>query len=307
MDKFTIRHTTDDLPFQPRGRAVALGLFDGVHEGHVSIIKAMVRHAAANSLKSCVQTFINMPKSAGTSLTTTEEKLEILTKLGVDEMLVLDYNAVKDIAAEEFISDYILIRMGADAVYAGEDYRFGKGASGDVELMKTVCGGYGISVNICPELTRDGRIVSSSWLRELLAAGAPDKYAELCGGRFFSYRGIVVKGKQMGRLLGFPTANIVIPEDKFTARRGVYASRIRLGSRLLYGVTNIGLRPTLENNATQDICETYIFDFDEDIYGAEIRVELVKFLRDETLFAGTEELKAAVEENKRQARVLFEV
>ena len=301
MIRFTVKHTVDDLPFMPHGRAVALGLFDGVHEGHISVIKDTVRYAAANGLVSCVQTFINMPKSSSRELTTVEEKLEILTSLGADEMLVLDYNSVCDVAAEDFISDYILVRMGADTVFCGEDFRFGKGAEGDIRLLESSCSDLGIGVNIIKEKMRDGRIVSSTWLRELLSEGNAEEYAKLTGGRYFSYSGVVVHGKQLGRLLGFPTANILIPEDKYTVRRGVYASRVTLGSRVLYGVTNIGLRPTVED-ADADICETYIFDFDEDIYGARIKVDLLCFIRPETRFGSREELAAGVEADKVRAR-----
>ena len=181
MDRFTIRHTLEDLPFLPHGRAVALGLFDGVHEGHISVIRDMVRYAASHNLVSCVQTFINIPKSDGSQLTTVEEKLEILTSLGVDEMLVLDYNSVKDVEAEDFITDHIMVRMGAETVFCGEDFRFGREAAGDAALLSSSGAKYGFGVDICKELMRDGRIVESGDHNSLMAAGGFYKKLYMAG------------------------------------------------------------------------------------------------------------------------------
>jgi len=302
--EFAIRYSLDTLPFKPRGRVVALGLFDGIHEGHIAIIRDTVRKAAAAGLTSCVQTFINIPKSETGELTTPEEKLSILSSLGVEELLVLDYNEVRDMSPEDFIMDCLLVRMGAAQVVVGADYRFGKGAAGDVDLLKSVCSSLDIDVHVHEEMLEDGRKVSSTWLKELLLNGEVDKYARFCKGRFFSYTGKVVVGKQMGHLMGFPTANIEIPESKIVIKRGVYASRVTLGKRVLYGVTNVGLRPTLENT-TRDVCETYIFDFDEDIYGAVITVEPVAHIRAETRFDSKEQLMAQVEADKVSARAII--
>lgn len=304
MIKFTVRYTLEDLPFIPNGRAVALGMFDGIHDGHLDIIRDLVRYASANRKLSCVTTFINLPKSETGALTTIEERIKILSEQGVDELLILDYNAVKDVDPVDFIMDFINIRMSACAVFAGFDFRFGKDAQGDAGLLTSKCEQMGVEVKIHEARMLDGRKISSEWLKECLRDGKPDLYAKLCSGRNFAYEGIVVKGKQLGRTLGFPTANVVIPSDKFVVRRGVYATCVYLGNRKLYGVTNIGLRPTVED-ADRELCETYIFDFDEDIYGALIRVELFKFIRDEKPFSGVDELKEAVEENKRQVLKLF--
>ena len=303
--EFTRKYHIDELPFLVGKRAVALGMFDGIHEGHIDIIKSLVRYAAANNLISCVQTFTNLPKTEDGVLTTSDEQQEILSSLGVDEMLVLDYRDICDMGPYDFVVDYVTIKMGAAAVIVGSDYRFGKGASADAEKLRGLCKPMNIDVIIRDFKTRTGRKVSSTWLREDLDNGHPDEYAKLCLGRPFSYTGKVVKGKQMGRQMGFPTANIRIPEGKCRARRGVYLSRIILGHDTYYGVTNIGLRPTLED-ATEDVCETYIFDFDEDIYGALIRVELLFFLRDETAFPGKDELISSVEADKKRARELLQ-
>ena len=304
MIGFTQRYTIDTLPVAREGRAVALGFFDGIHIGHLDVIRSMSRFAAKNGLKSCVQTFINMPRNSGGELTTIEERLKILTELKIDELLVLDYNDIRDTDPGIFCAEYINMRMGAHAVFAGDDYRFGAGAAGDTDLLERSLEAMNIDTFICEIEEDGGRKISSTWLKELLSEGRPDRYAELTSGRYFTYTGRVIKGKQMGSKMGFPTANLAIPEGKFRVRRGVYISRVTIGKETYAGVTNIGLRPTLED-ATQDICETHILDFDEDIYGAVITVELVKFLRDETHFSSPEELIEAVNSNKQDARQYF--
>ena len=294
----------DTLPFLHKGRAVALGFFDGIHTGHQQIIRQTVKTAALEGLTSTVMTFISFNKTDDGVLTTIEEKREILSGLGVDELLVLDFTAVKDMAAEDFLYEIILVRLSAQAVFAGTDYRFGKNASGDAQLLEKFGQEKGIEVSIFEDKLygEEKRRLSSTWLREAAAQGDVELYSKLCGGKNFSYSGIVVHGNQLGRQLGFPTANLLIPEDKFKVRRGVYVSRVMLGSRKLYGVTNVGLKPTVNEDETLQTAETFIFGFDEDIYGARIKVELLSFVRPECKFNSVDGLKAQVEQDKQTAK-----
>ena len=203
---------------------------------------------------------------------------------------------------EDYLKNVILYRCVADTLIMGEDYRFGKDARGDVAMIKEFAKENDIRVIVVKDHLLEGtdRKISTTWLRDALAEGDADLARELCGGRNYIYSGRCVQGKQMGREMGFPTANIIVPSDKFVVRRGVYVSRVRLGQRILYGVTNIGRRPTLED-AVNDVVETYIFDFDEDIYGARLEVELMHFLRPESKMTSKEELIDAVNLNKAQA------
>jgi len=296
----------DTLPYSFKGRAVALGLFDGIHQGHINIIKKMVRTAALEGLTSCVQTFINFDKAGTGLLTTVEEKREILSTLGVEELIVLDFKSIKDMSAQSFCDDILKMRIGAVSLFAGSDYRFGYKASGNVDLLKEFALNNGYDVEIFDDMLfgDTNRRMSSTWLREALSDGDVALVRELCGNRPFSYSGIVVEGNKLGRTMGFPTANIIVPEDKFVVRRGVYASRIILGSSKFYGVTNIGLRPTV-GDLTNDVVETFIFDFDDDIYGARIKVELLNFIRPEKKFNSFDELIGEVEANKVQAKTFF--
>ena len=293
----------DTLPYLHKGRAVALGFFDGIHIGHTEIIRKTVKTAVLEGLTSTVQTFVNFGKDGQGLLTTIEEKREILSSIGVDEMLVLDFDSVKDMAPATFCDEILNVKLSSRALFAGCDYRFGKDAAGDVEMLRSFGARIGADIDIFEDkLYGDSkRRVSSTWLREALDKGEPELYSALCAGRPFSYSGVVVKGNELGRKLGFPTANIEVPEDKFEVKRGVYVSRVIIGSRKLYGVTNVGVKPTVESESAL-LAETFIFGFDEDIYGARIKVELLKFLRPEQKFDSVETLANTVSADKERAK-----
>ena len=302
MIKVCNTYGLNDLPLGTKGRVIALGMFDGLHQGHMDIIRKAVITAERDGLTSTVQTFKNLFKQDSKSLYTSEERLKLINQTGADELLVLDFDEVKDMEPEDYLRNVLLYRCIADTLIMGEDYRFGKGARGDVAMIKAFAKENDIRVIVVKDHLLEGtdRKISTTWLRGALAEGNVDLARDLCGGRNYFYSGRCVQGKQLGRTMGFPTANIIVPEDKFVVNRGVYVSRIRLGSRTLYGVTNIGRRPTLED-AVNDVVETFIFDFDEDIYGANLEVELLHFLRPESKMTSKEELINAVNLNKTQA------
>ena len=303
MIKVCNTFSLNDLPLGTKGRVIALGLFDGIHQGHIDIISKAVVTAERDGLTSTVQTFKNLIKSDSRSLYTPEERLGIIGNIGAQELLVLDFDAVKNMEPEQYLTDIILYRAVADTIVMGNDYRFGKNAKGDVNLIREFAKANDIRVIVVKDrmLEGTGKKISTTWLRKALSEGDVSLAKDLCGGRYYSYSGYCVHGKMLGRTMGFPTANINIPDDKYVVRRGVYVSRILLGHRVLYGVTNVGRRPTLED-AVNDVAETFIFDFDEDIYGAKFTVELLHFLRPEEQYKSKDELINAVENNKKQAR-----
>ena len=303
MIKVCNTYTLDDLPLGTKGRVIALGMFDGLHQAHLDIIRKAVSVAERDGLTSTVQTFKNLFKSDSGSLYTSEERLGLIGQTGADELLVLDFDKVKDMEPEDYLKDILLNRCIADTLIMGEDYRFGKDARGDVNMIKEFAKANEVRVIVVKERVLEGtdKKISTTWLRESLEQGDVDLARALCGGRDYSYSGYCVRGKQLGREMGFPTANLVVQEDKFVVRRGVYVSRVHLGQRVLYGVTNIGRRPTVED-AVNDVVETFIFDFDEDIYGAKLTVDLMHFLRPESKMTSKEELIKAVNLNKEQAR-----
>lgn len=302
MIKVCTSYTLNDLPLGTKGRVMALGLFDGIHRGHLDIIEKAVATAERDGLTSTVQTFNNLYKSDDRYLYTPEERLKLVGGTGADELLVLDFNTVKDIEPEAYLNDIILNRCIADTLVMGEDYRFGKGGRGDVAMIREFARANGIRVIVVKDRLLEGteRKVSTTWLREALTDGNADLARDLCGGRDYSYSGYCVHGKKLGRLMGFPTVNINVSEDKFVVRRGVYVSRVHLGQRVLYGVTNVGRRPTVED-AVNDVVETFIFEFGEDVYGAKVTVDLLHFLRPESKMTSKDDLIRAVELNKKQA------
>lgn len=302
MIKVCNTYSLNDLPLGTKGRVIALGMFDGLHLGHLDIIRKAVSVAERDGFTSTVQTFKNLFKQDSKTLYTAEERLNLVSRTGADELLVLDFNEVKDMEPEDYLRNVLLYRCIADTLIMGEDYRFGKGAKGDVAMIKEFAKENDIHVIVVKDHLLEGtdKKISTTWLRDALSEGNVDLARDLCGGRNYIYSGKCVQGKRLGRQLGFPTANVIVPEDKFVVRRGVYISRVRLGQRTLYGVTNIGRRPTVED-AVNDVVETYIFDFDEDIYGAKLEVELMHFLRPESKMTSKEELINAVNLNKEQA------
>lgn len=301
------KYYLDTLPYDRDGRVAALGMFDGLHEGHRKIITKAVLKARSNGLKCCVQTFTGLAKEGGGIIYTADERISILETLGVDEVLILNFRDVKDMSSLDYLMRIVKFALNSHTVICGFDYTFGSGGSGDADLLKDFCGKSGIDIEVVPELKLEGtdRKISTSYLKEALSSGDMELARKLCGGRDFFYSGFVAHGKKMGRQMGFSTANLNITEEKFKVRRGVYAVRVTLGSRVLYGVANVGRRPTLED-AANDVIETFIFDFDEDIYGAFIKTELLSFLRPEIQFSSQEELMSAVERNKIEAKAYLE-
>lgn len=293
----------DTIPFEACGRAVALGLFDGIHDGHAPIIQKTVKAAKQSGLISTVMTFCGSIKGEKKYITTLEERLDILTSFGVDEMLVLDFDSIKDKEHRLFCEEILRNKLNARALFAGDDFRYGRAASGTSEDLKEFGNDNGIAVKIFKAKLYPGtdRRISSSWIREALADGDVELVTSLMGGRPFSYSGVVAHGKQLGRTLGFPTANLIVPDEKVTVRRGVYASSVTLGRDTYTGVTNVGRRPTFDDYDA-DTVETFIFDFDDDIYGARIKVELLSFLRPETKFADMDELASTVAGDKIKAK-----
>ena len=249
MIKVCNTYSLNDLPLGTKGRVLALGMFDGLHMGHLDIIKKAVSVAERDGLTSTVQTFKNLFKQDSKTLYTPAERLKLVSQTGADELLVLDFDEVKDMEPEDYLRNILLYRCVADTLIMGEDYRFGKDAKGDVAMIKAFAKENDIRVIVVKDHLLEGtdKKISTTWLRDALSEGDADLARDLCGGRDYVYSGRCVQGKQMGRQMGFPTANIIVPEDKFVVRRGVYVSRVSLGKRTLYGVTNIGRRPTLED------------------------------------------------------------
>lgn len=298
-----------DLPPDARGAAVALGNFDGVHQGHRKVIAEAAK--AARALKAPLglirfsphpAKFLN-PGQAPYMLMNPDQQARALEALGADLLYDLPFDQIAPLSDEAFARDVLARGLGVRHVAAGFDIRFGQGRSGDALSLKRWGEQYGFGVSIAPAVsTEDGHKVSSSAAREAVRAGEVEAAAQILG-RPFAIEGVVVEGQHLGRKLGYPTANVLLG-DYVRPRLGSYATRTRLADgRLVPGVANIGQNPT--TGLVDARLEVWLFDFDEDIYGQTIETELVAFIRPEAKFASLDELIAQIGADADQARILL--
>ena len=293
----------------PGQTALAIGNFDGVHRGHGALVARLCEVARAAGLPPTVLTFEPHPReffapaSAPARLTTLREKIELLGEAGVEQIMVCRFDAAfAALGADDFI-DRVLVRgLRARHVIVGDDFRFGKGRTGDFALLQEAGAGHGFAVEAMGSVTVDGERVSSSAVRGALAAGDMAHAARLLG-RPYVIDGQVTRGQQLGRQWGFPTANLRIKHNPLPMA-GVFAVEVGgLGPQPLPGVANLGIRPTV--GGTRPLLEVHLFDFDRDIYDAHIAVRFVHKLRDERRFPDFDALKAQIAADAAAARAFF--
>ena len=291
-------------PLVGRERAVALGVFDGIHIGHRAVISAAcgVRQTAdaVPFLTACVLSLTDVPKG-GERLTADLPRL--CDTLGVDEWLSLPFEAVRDMSPEQFVREILHERLHARVVCCGYNYRFGKGGVGTADTLIELCRRYGMEVRVIPSVEVEGVAVSSTRIRALLKAGDMPAVMRLLG-RPFAISGTVSRGNRVGRTWGFPTINQVLEDGVALPRFGVYASLVTLGEKQHFAVTNVGIHPTVGTVARPQ-AETFIDDFEGDLYGQTVTVELIRHLRDERRFDNAEQLKAQIDRDKVAAFALL--
>lgn len=290
---------------ETNGRVIALGFFDGVHLGHREIIRKTVETAEEKGLTASVLTFKNFKLKDPTELRSYEEKLQIFKGLGVHQVISLDFDMIKDMEAEVFVDEVLYKELNAKVLVSGTDYTFGKNAVGNAELLKSLSLQRGIGTVIVPDVFFENEKCSSTLIRNLLSEGKIDKANILLGGESFSYEGTVVRGKMLGSTLGFPTANLPIPTDRFKPKFGVYITITTLDGVKYRSISNLGLRPTVEDSDNVNI-ETFIYGHKGELYGREIKVELLGFVRPEKRFSSVDELKEQVESDKKKVANLWE-
>ena len=293
------------VPDAFRGGIVALGNFDGFHKGHQAVVARAVSRARAEGRPALVATFdphpvrFFKPDLPPFRLTTLDQRERLFAEAGADAMLVFHFGAdLAAVTAPDFVTDYLVSRIGAAGVVTGEDFTFGKARGGDVELLKVLGRANRLSVDAVAPVDEDGEPVSSSRVREALEAGDCATAARLLT-RPFAIEGVVERGDGRGRELGYPTANIAL--DRYQRPRfGVYAVRGRLADgRVLDGAANLGTRPMFD---AKELLEPYFFDFDGDLYGQVIEVALIDFIRDEWTFDTLDALTAQIARDCDRAR-----
>ena len=311
-----IFHDSDAIDAECRGAVLALGNFDGVHRGHQAVIGEAARLAEADGRPYGVITFephpvrYFAPDAEPFCLTPFRNKAHHLEALGVEILVCLTFDAaLAALEAETFIDRILVERLGVGRLVVGYDFRFGKGRRGDVAMLQAD-GRFAVSV-VEPAATADGVVYSSTRLREHLREGKPAHAAALLG-RPFEIEAPVVAGRQLGRTIGFPTANLELG-DYVRPAYGVYAVRAGIedegaddhGAPFVWhdGVANWGRRPTVEG--VGEVFEVYLFEVERDLYGRHLRVALIEFLRPEARFDGLDALKAAIAEDCRRARLIL--
>ncbi len=298
-----IRHI-DQLP-DLSGCVVTIGTFDGVHLGHNVIIKRITEEAKARNGKSVIITFYPHPRQIITPgspvyhLTTLEEKLHILEQRGVDVVVVVPFSReFSEISAEEYAEQFLIKNFKPAVIVFGYDHKFGRNRSGDIHLLKRIAQTYHVLVEEIPAHIIDSLTVSSSRIRTFLSSGNIAEANELLGYPY-ALSGPVVMGDQIGRTLGFPTANIFLEEPyKLIPADGVYVVRVLCSRRntQYFGLLSIGNRPTF--NKTEKRIEVHILNFTDTIYGERLKVELLHFIRADKKFANVDSLVEAMHEDK---------
>jgi len=291
----------------PTPSAVSIGFFDGVHLGHRAIVDRALDHAVAHGLRSVVVTFdrhplqIVRPDKVPPLLMTTPRRARTLADVGPDVVVVLPFDErLRMMSPEAFIAQVLRSSLDARHVVVGRNFHFGHRAAGDVGLLAGVGARDGFTVDGVELLAVDGEPISSTRIRAALAHGAVDEATRLLG-RPFVIDGTVVHGDHRGRGLGYPTANLAVDDGVVVPAPGVYAGVLEHpDGRRLPAVTSIGTNPTF-NGASLRV-ETFVLDFDEDLYGLEIAVDLRRFLRSQRRFADVDELITAMDGDVREAR-----
>ena len=290
---------------------LTLGTFDGIHPGHLKIINKLVDCSKEKGCRNVVITFYPHPRTVLSSgndikmLTTQVERKNLLEKQGVENFLTINFTKeFSALTAEEFIYEYLINGIGLSEIVLGHDHHFGKGRSGNVELLKKIGAKEGFSVTTVDAFYINNEVVSSTKIRNALSEGALKRANNLLG-RNYSFSGTVISGDKRGRGLGYPTANIKLSsQEKLLPAIGIYAVRVLLENENHFGLLSIGKRPTFYNSG-EIVTEVYIYNFDREIYGKEVTVEMVEYLRGEEKFNSAEELINQMNKDKENGLKIF--
>ncbi len=294
-----------------KNTAVAIGEFDTLHIGHRRIINKAVSNAKAMGLKSLVFMFENNPldivlNTKVKPVNSIDKRIEILEGLGVDIVVISKFDKkIMEITKEEFFDNYLIEKFGAKSISVGFNFSFGRKGEGDASYLEKRCEDSSIKLDITPEVTLSDKTVSSTRIRELISTGDVETAAKLLD-RYFSISGTIVKGNQIGgKLLGFPTANIEMPENTIVPEYGVYITRAFINGQVYPSITNVGDKPTVGKNYTG--VETHIIgsEFGE-LYGKCIEIEFCEHIRKISSFENADALINQLEKDKDKAIKYFE-
>ncbi len=308
-----VHYNLKELPQFNKG-VITTGAFDGVHKGHQQIIGRMKEIAANIGGETIIITFHPHPRKVTSSipgeikqLTSLNERIVLLEKSGIDHLVVIPFDyQFSNLSASDYITEFLVAHFHPHTIIVGYDHRFGKGRTGDFELLKNSGLSIGFNVEQINEQLVDDEIVSSTQIRNYLAEKNIVKANDLLG-YAYSFDGFIVRGNQIGRTIGFPTANLHInDEEKLIPANGVYAVRVTgacFGGNTLDGMMNIGVRPTVDGH--KKVIEVNIFDFNADIYEETITVMVYDYIRGEVKFNGLDALKAQLNEDVNSSKAIL--
>lgn len=289
---------------------IAIGQFDGLHIAHKELVKITLESAKINNYKTAIMTFDPHPdyvlgkEEKNLRVMTIEEKAAMLENLGIDFLIIIKFDKeVSSLSPKQFIIDY-LFTINVKEVVVGSDFVFGKNGSGTGEMIFELSG-QTIKGVVVPEMKVDNEKIGTCKLKKLLKNGEVNEIKKWLG-RNFSIIGIVEEGRKIGREIGFPTVNLSLREDFVDIKKGVYAVHVYYQCKKYYGISNVGNNPSFnfKNNVS---LETFIFDFNENIYGKLITIEFVDFIREEIKFSSREELISQINSDIKKAREILEI
>ena len=293
----------------PKETLITIGVFDGVHLGHKYLISKLVRQAAGQNLLSCVITFrqhprdLLSPKTKLLYLCSVPERIQLLKNEGVDIVAALTFNReLAKLSARDFVA-LLKKHLKMRGLVIGPDFTLGRNREGNTETLRSLGQEMGFSVTVIAPKIIDGEVASSTAIRQALAEGNMEKVTRLLG-RPFSLRGKVARGEHRGTGLGFPTVNLNVNAKMALPPDGVYATRANIGVQEYQAVTNIGKRPTFGDNNELTI-ESFILNYNYDVYGKEVKIEIIQRLREEKAFANVEELKKQIAEDVKRGTAIL--
>ena len=283
-----------------KSTAVALGYFDGVHIAHRELISLLVKKAKENGLEAYILTFadeLSKSKKTKSIIYNTEEKIKIFASLGVDGVVIADFNSISGLSAECFVKEVLINSLGAELAISGYNFRFGKGASADSSRLVELMEAHGRRAIILNEQKMEHKKLSATAIRELIHQKQLDEATKMLGIPYF-IEGKVEKGLGLGKVYGFPTINTPV-RDSSPLSPGVYRTAVQIGQNLYTGITNIGSCPTVKEREIH--AETLIADFDGNLYGQTVKIYFLGYLREEKRFDSVEELREQIYSDKNRS------
>lgn len=292
-------------------RVIALGFFDGVHKGHGALLRTVAQAADRLGAMPCAFTFDRSPTAAITGqtiplLSSVEDRVWLMRRYyGIEEVIVAPFDGMQKMDWQDFVSEYLQKELGCVHVVAGHDFHFGYMGKGNPQRLQEKCRELGMGCDIIQKVEQDGITISSTYIRTLIAQGEMERANQFLG-HPHTLTNRVAHGKKIGTTtLGFPTVNLLIPQGVIVPAYGVYATRVWFDGQCRCAVTNVGVRPTVEDNDGHVTVEGFILDFDGDLYGHEIRMEFYKYLRPEQKFTSMQALADEIRHNAQQTRDYF--